>query len=64
MKSSSPLEGSVRLMPDEGCNRTMIIILERRSESHPPSLHDTSLKGGGSNTLEISEAALPLSHHP
>jgi len=40
-----PLRGVPRR--GEGCNRSMKIILERTSESHPPSLRDTSLKGGG-----------------
>ena len=39
-----PLRGVPRR--GEGCNLLEAIILERTSESHPPSLRDTSLKGG------------------
>ena len=40
-----PLRGVTRR--GEGCNRSTTIILVRASESHPPSLRDTSLEGGG-----------------
>ena len=45
--SSSPLERSVRQLTDEMCNRSVTEFLERTPESHPVSLRDTSLKGGG-----------------
>ena len=51
----SPLEGCVRQLTGEGCNYSMMIIVEGTSESHPLPINrdDTSLKGGGLRTASF-----------
>jgi len=46
-RTSVPLPSRGVPRRGEGCNRSVTVFLERTPESHPPSLRDTSLKGGG-----------------